>query len=192
VSLYLRLSCTSRSIRHRSNHLHRPRSRIASASSNAALRSWFIASCDGSDGSITARSALAVLLGMATIRRCAEVVVAPGPDPRPLGGRTPVQPELATLGTPTLRPTLRRVLPELLPTVDGPIQQPVRRCHHFVAAAAGPVGLEDLVPVSEIASQDAEVPICDQPVHGVLRHRVPGNGIAHEVAIPRDLLVYGP
>ena len=35
---------------------------------------------------------MAVLLGMATIRRCAEVVVAPGPDPRPLGGRTRTAP----------------------------------------------------------------------------------------------------
>jgi hypothetical protein len=34
--------------------------------------------------------------GQATIRRCAEVVVAPGPDPRPLSGRAAVQPKLST------------------------------------------------------------------------------------------------
>jgi hypothetical protein len=39
---------------------------------------------------------MAVLLRMATIRRCAEVVVAPGPDPRPLSGRAAVQPKLST------------------------------------------------------------------------------------------------
>src|SRR5262245_50735597 len=118
---------------------------------------------------------MAVLLGMATIRRCAEVVVVPGPDPRPLGGWTAVQPKLATCGTPTLRPAFRRVLPELLPAVDGQIQQSVRGCHQFVAAAGGPVGLVDLVIVPEIADQDAEVAVRDQPVYGVLRHRVPGN-----------------
>jgi hypothetical protein len=42
---------------------------------------------------------MTVPLGMATILRRAEVVVAPGPDPRPLGGRAAVQQELATLGT---------------------------------------------------------------------------------------------
>src|SRR5947208_4622277 len=59
-----------------------------------------------------------VLPGTAAGRR-AEVVVAPGPDPRPLGGRAAVQPKLATSGTPTLRPALGRVLPELLPPVHG-------------------------------------------------------------------------
>src|SRR6266567_6594027 len=132
---------------------------------------------------------MAVLLGIATIRRCAEVVVAPGLDPRPLGGRATVQPELATFGTPMPRPAVGRVLPELLPGVDGPIQQSVRRCHHFVAPAGGPIGLEDLVTVSEIADQDAEAPVCNQSVHGVRWHRVPGNGVAHELAIPRGLLV---
>ncbi len=33
------------------------------------------------------------------------------------------------------------------------------------------------------------MPVCDQRVHGVLRHRVPGHGPAHEVAIARALLV---
>src|ERR1700733_12204032 len=111
---------------------------------------------------------MAVLLGMATIRACTEVVVAPGPDPRPLGGGATIQPELASLGTPALRPALRRVLPELLSAVDSQVQQPVRRCHQFVAAAGGPVGLVDLGIAPEITDQDAEVPICDQPVHGVL------------------------
>ena len=86
-----------------------------------------------------------------SVRHCAEVVVVPGPDPRPLGGRAAVQPKLATLGAPTLRPALGRVLPGLLPAVDGQIQQSVRRRHQFVAAAGGPVGLVDLVTVSEIA-----------------------------------------
>jgi hypothetical protein len=39
--------------------------------------------------------------------------------------------------------------------VDGPIQQAVRRCHHLVAPAGGPVSLEDLVTVPEIASRSA-------------------------------------
>src|SRR5207237_3201957 len=116
---------------------------------------------------VSARS-MVVLLGMATIRRRAEVGVAPGPEPRPLGGRAAVQPELATFGTPMLRPALGRVLPELLPAVDRQIQQSVRRCHPFVAAARGPVRLVDLATVPEIADQDAEVPVGDQPVHGVL------------------------
>ena len=88
-----------------------------------------------------------------------------------------------------MRPASRRVLPELLPTVDGQIQESVRRCHHFIAAAGGPVGLEDLVTVSEIADQDAEVPVCDQLVHGVLRHRVPRDVPPHEVAVTDALLV---
>src|SRR5712692_6837219 len=112
-----------------------------------------------------------------------------GLDRRPLGGRAAVQPHLATLGTPALRPALGRILPELLPAVDGPIQQSVRRCHHFVAPAAGPIGLEDLATVSEIARQDAEVPVSNQPVREVRWHRVPGNGVAHELAMPRGLLV---
>src|SRR6266566_1510484 len=128
---------------------------------------------------------MAVLFEMATIRRCAEVVVTPRPDPRPLGGRAAVKPELAAFGIPTLRPALGRVLPELLPAVDGQIQQSVRRCHQFVATAGGPVGLVDLVTVPEITDQDAEVPVCDQPFYGGLRHREPGSGPAHEVAIPR-------
>src|SRR5258708_2771819 len=119
----------------------------------------------------------------------AEVVGASGGKPGPLGGRAAVQPHLVTFGIPPLRPALGRVLPELLPAVGGQIQESVRRCHHFIAAAGGPVGLEDLVTVSEIADQDAEVPVCDQLVHGILRHRVPGNGPAHEVAIARALLV---
>lgn len=88
-----------------------------------------------------------------------------------------------------LRPAVRRALPELLPAVDGQLQQSVRRCHRFVAPAGGPVHLVDPVTVPELASQDAEVPVCDLPVHGVLRYRVPANGIAPEVAIPRALLV---
>src|SRR6266702_7338872 len=119
----------------------------------------------------------------------AKVVGASGGKPGPLGGRAAVQPHLVTFGIPPLRPALGRVLPELLPAVGGQIQESVRRCHHFIAAAGGPVGLEDLVTVSEIADQDAEVPVCDQLVHGVLRHRVPGNGPAHEVAVTDALLV---
>src|SRR5665647_368414 len=87
-------------------------------------------------------------------RRRAEVVVAPGLDPWPTGGRAAIQPKLATFGTPTLRPALGRVLPELLPAVDSQIQQSVRRCRHFIAAAGGSAGLEDLVTIPEIADQD--------------------------------------
>src|SRR5260221_14185772 len=101
------------------------------------------------------------------------VVRASGAKPAPLGSGTSVHAKLATFGTPPLRPALGRVFPGLLPAVGGQIQESVRRCHHFIAAAGGPVGLEDLVTVSEIADQDAEVPVCDQLVHGVLRHRVP-------------------
>ncbi len=119
----------------------------------------------------------------------AKVVGASGGKPGPLGCGTSVHAKLATFGTPPLRPALGRVFPGLLPAVGGQIQESVRRCHHFIAAAGGPVGLEDLVTVSEIADQDAEVPVCDQLVHGVLRHRVPRDVPPHEVAVTDALLV---
>jgi len=40
------------------------------------------------------------------VREVTEVVVAPGTDPRPLGGRAAVGPELAAFGIPVLRPAL--------------------------------------------------------------------------------------
>src|SRR3954447_10053815 len=119
---------------------------------------------------------------MAAGRR-AEVVVASGLDPRPLGGWAAVQPELATFGTPALRPALGRVLPELLTAVGRQVEQSVRWRHYFVAAAGGPVGFVDLVTVPEIADQDAEVPVGDQPVHRLRWHRVPRDRPPHEVAI---------
>src|SRR5712692_2289127 len=119
----------------------------------------------------------------------AEVVGASGRQPGPLGGGTSVRGELAAPASPPLRPALGRVLPELLPAVGGQIQESVRRCHHFIAAPGGPVGLEDLVTVSEIAGQDAEMPVCGQLVHGVLRHRVPRNIPTHEVTVTDALLV---
>src|SRR4051794_17963984 len=84
----------------------------------------------------------------------------------PLGGRPAVEPKLFTEGVPPLRPAFGRVLPKLLSPIDSQIQQPVRRCHQFVAAAGRPVGLVDRVTVAEITDQDAEMPICDQPVDG--------------------------
>src|SRR5436190_16302627 len=73
--------------------------------------------CDHEPAEFLDTHSVAVRLVM-IIRRGTEVVVASGPDPRPLGGRAAVQPELPAFGIPMLRPALRRVLPELLPTVD--------------------------------------------------------------------------
>src|SRR5258708_21183270 len=61
----------------------------------------------------------------------AEVVGASGRQPGPLGGGTSVRAELATFGTPPLRPALGRVYPGLLPTIHRHVYQSVRRRRHL-------------------------------------------------------------
>lgn len=54
----------------------------------------------------------------------AQVVIPPGPDPRPLRGRPAIQPERRPIArAPVLLPALGRVLPELLPAEDRPVEQ---------------------------------------------------------------------
>src|SRR6266566_303950 len=88
--------------------------------------------------------------------------------------------------SPSVRPASRRVLPRLLSPIDGQIQESVRRCHHFIAAPGGPVGLEHTVPVPQVAYQHTKL---GEQSGGCVLRRVPGNGPAHEVAIARALLV---
>ena len=119
----------------------------------------------------------------------AKVVGASGGKPGPLGDGTSVCAEMSVASaSPPLRPANGRVFPGLLPAVGGQIQESVRRCHHFIATAGGPVSLEHTVPVPQVAYQRANPAPGEQGVGAVL-HRVPGNGPAHEVAIARALLV---
>src|SRR4051794_41410690 len=81
----------------------------------------------------------------------AQVVVAAGGEARPLRCGPPVEPELVAVGPEALRPAFRRVLPVLLATVDGHVEQAVRRRYRLDAPPGGPVGLEHPVALAQVA-----------------------------------------
>jgi len=85
-----------------------------------------------------------------------KVVGAASDQAGPLGGGPAVGPELVTADAEQLGPAGRGVLPGFLAAVDGHVQQPVDRGHDLGPAAAGPVGLEEPVPVAQVAHLHAE------------------------------------
>ena len=85
-----------------------------------------------------------------------------------------------------LGPAVRGVLPGFLAAIDGHVQQPVGRRHDLGAAAAGPVGLEDPVPVTQVAHLHAE-PASGQQGVGRVPRRVPRHVPAHEIPVGHAL-----
>src|SRR6476660_4792689 len=90
-----------------------------------------------------------------------------------LTARTEVQP----------RPALRGVLPGLLPAIDGLVEHRVRATHGLVSPAGGPIGLEHLVAVAQVAHGHTEVPAGDERVARGLGHRVERHLPAQELTV---------
>src|SRR5438034_9167507 len=75
----------------------------------------------------------------------------PGLQARPLGGGTSIGTEILLAFKPSW-PAGRRVLPLLLPPVDGQVEQPIAVIHRLDAANCGPVSLEDIGSLSQVAN----------------------------------------
>src|SRR5438034_2541713 len=114
----------------------------------------------------------------------------PGLQARPLGGGTSIGTEILLAFKPSW-PAGRRVLPLLLPPVDGQVEQPIAVIHRLDAANCGPVSLEDIGSLSQVANDvhHAHTASDQEGVERVLG-RVPRHLPAHEVAVPRALFVW--
>ena len=137
----------------------------------------------------TRRRAPAPRPGVSGCPSAGQVVGTARRKPRPLRGRASVGPELIAAGrVDRLRPALRRLLPCLLPAVHGEVEKLVAGATDLGAATRRPIRLEDPVTVAQIAA----VPAGLAPRHQVVArvaHRIPRHLPAHEVAIPRALVV---
>jgi hypothetical protein len=117
----------------------------------------------------------------------AQIVRMPGLQARPLGGGTSIGTEVL-LATKPLWPAGRRVLPRLLPPVDRQVEQPIAVIHRLDAANCGPVSLEDIRSLSQVANDVHHAhPASNQEGFERVLGRVPGHLPAHEVAVPRAL-----
>jgi len=113
----------------------------------------------------------------------AQVVRMPGLQARPLSGGTSIDTEILLTFKP-LRPACRRVLPHFLAPVNGQVEQPTAVIHRLDAANCGPVGLEDIGSLPQVANDVHHArPAPPNPEPSTRASP------AHEVAIPGALFV---
>src|SRR5215208_2175178 len=108
----------------------------------------------------------------------------------PLGDRAAISTHALLALAPTLGPASRRVLPILLPPIDCEVKQSVAVVHRLDAAPGGPVRLENLGSLSQVANDvhQAHPASRQESVERVPGHRVPGHLVpSHEIAVPDAL-----
>src|SRR5215212_1180739 len=110
----------------------------------------------------------------------------------PMGDRPAIRTHALLALTPSLGPASRRVLPLLLPPIDCEVKQSVAVVHRLDAAPRGPVRLENLGSLSQVANDvhQARLASGQESVERVLGRRVPWHLVpSHEIAVPDALFV---
>lgn len=80
-----------------------------------------------------------------------QIVRMPSLQTRSLSGGTSIDTEMLLTFKP-LRPACRRVLPHFLAPINGEVEQPIAVIHRLKAANCGPLGLEDIGYLPQVAN----------------------------------------